>query len=76
MSVPEAARRKVDKLRAEIEKHNRLYHVEADPEISDAEYDRLYDELVALEEKHPELRTPDSPTQKVGGAPLEKFEKA
>ncbi|HEU4338638.1 MAG TPA: NAD-dependent DNA ligase LigA [Planctomycetota bacterium] len=75
MSVPEAARRKYDKLRAEIEKHNRLYHVDANPEISDAEYDRLFDELVALEEKHPELRTPDSPTQKVGGAALEKFEK-
>ncbi len=75
MSVPESVRRKVDKLRAEIEKHNRLYHVEANPEISDAQYDRLYDELVALENKHPELRTPDSPTQKVGGSPLEKFEK-
>ncbi|HKS16113.1 MAG TPA: NAD-dependent DNA ligase LigA, partial [Planctomycetota bacterium] len=76
MAVPEPVRKKYDKLRAEVEKHGRLYYVQASPEISDAEYDRLYDELVALEDKHPELRTPDSPTQKVGGAPLEKFEKA
>jgi DNA ligase (NAD+) len=75
MAIPDAARRKYDKLRAEIEKHNRLYYVQAEPEISDAEYDRLYDELVALEKKHPELATPDSPTQKVGGEPLDKFEK-
>src|SRR5258706_2998904 len=75
MAIPEAVRRKYDKLRSEIEKHNRRYYVLADPEISDAEYDRLYDELVALEEKYPELRTPDSPTQKVGGEPLDKFEK-
>lgn len=75
MTVPETVRRKHDKLRAEIEKHNRLYHVEAKPELTDAEYDTLFDELVALEAKHPELRAPDSPTQKVGGAPLEKFEK-
>jgi len=75
MSVPEPTRKKYDKLRAEIEKHNRRYYVLADPEISDAEYDRLYDELAALENKHPELRTPDSPTQKVGGEPLDKFEK-
>jgi len=75
MPVPEAARRRHEKLRLEVEKHNRLYHVQAKPEITDAEYDKLFDELVALEEKHPELRTPDSPTQKVGGAPLEKFEK-
>src|SRR5262245_44094772 len=75
MPVPDAIRRKYDKLRSEVERHNRLYHVEANPEVSDAEYDKLFDELVALEEKHPGLRTPDSPTQKVGGAPLEKFEK-
>ena len=75
MSVPDSIRRKYGKLRAEVERHNRLYHVEANPEVSDAEYDKLFDELVALEEKHPELRSPDSPTQKVGGAALEKFEK-
>jgi DNA ligase (NAD+) len=75
MSVPIAARKKHEKLRLEVEKHNRLYHVHATPEITDAEYDKLFDELVALEEQHPALRTPDSPTQKVGGEPLEKFEK-
>ena len=75
MTVPDSIRRKYDKLRAQVERHNRLYHVEARPEISDAEYDRLYDGLVALENAHPELRTPDSPTQKVGGEPLAKFEK-
>src|SRR6478752_3532941 len=50
------------------------YHVEDDPVMSDAEYDRLYDELVALEEAHPELVTPDSPTQRVGGL-SDRFEK-
>jgi DNA ligase (NAD+) len=75
MSVPSSVRKRYDKLRAEVERHGRLYYVDAAPEISDAEYDKLYDELAALEEKHPELRTEDSPTQKVGGAPLAKFEK-
>jgi DNA ligase (NAD+) len=56
-------------LRAELERHNRLYYVEDRPEITDAEYDRLFQELQQLEEKHPGLRTPDSPTQRVGGAP-------
>jgi DNA ligase (NAD+) len=61
--------KKVRQLRETIERHNRLYYVEDAPEISDAEYDRLFRELQALEEQHPELRTPDSPTQRVGGAP-------
>ncbi|HEX4927042.1 MAG TPA: NAD-dependent DNA ligase LigA [Burkholderiales bacterium] len=61
--------KRVEQLRREIERHNRLYYVENAPEISDAEYDQLFRELQALEEKHPELRTPDSPTQRVGGAP-------
>ena len=60
-------------LRAEIERHNRLYYVEAAPEISDREYDRLMEHLEALEAKHPELITPDSPTQRVGGEPLAAF---
>jgi DNA ligase (NAD+) len=60
---------RVRQLRAQIEHHNRLYYVADSPEISDAEYDRLFRELQALEEGHPELRTPDSPTQRVGGAP-------
>jgi DNA ligase (NAD+) len=65
MNVADQVRR----LRATIEHHNRLYYVEDAPQISDAEYDRLFRELQELEEKHPELRTPDSPTQRVGGAP-------
>ena len=60
-------------LRAELERHNRLYYVEDAPEITDAEYDRLFRELQALEAAHPELVTPDSPTQRVGGAPREEL---
>ncbi len=61
-------------LRRELEKHNRLYYVEDAPIISDYEYDMLMQRLKALEDEHPELITPDSPTQKVGGAALSKFE--
>jgi DNA ligase (NAD+) len=64
-----AARERARWLRDELERHNRLYYVEDRPEITDAEYDRLFQELQRLEEQHPELRTPDSPTQRVGGAP-------
>src|SRR5581483_3270982 len=60
-------------LRRLIDHHNRLYYVEARPEISDREFDRLLEELKAIEEKHPELITPDSPTQRVGGQPIEGF---
>src|SRR3982751_577323 len=52
------------------------YHALDDPEISDAAYDRLYDELKALEDEHPDLITPDSPTQRVGAPPSDKFEKS
>src|SRR5437868_338610 len=62
-------RERIERLRADLERHNRLYYVEDAPEITDAEYDRLFRELQALEESHPELRTPDSPTQRVGGTP-------
>ena len=62
-------RERVERLRAEIERHNRLYYDEDAPEITDAEYDRLFRELAELEREHPELATPDSPTQRVGGAP-------
>jgi DNA ligase (NAD+) len=61
-------------LRAEIERHNRLYYVEERPEISDTEFDMLFRELQELEERYPELRTPDSPTQRVGAPPVERFE--
>ncbi len=61
-------------LRHELERHNRLYYMEAESEISDAAFDALLRELEALEEAHPELADPDSPTQRVGGAPIEGFE--
>ncbi len=63
----------IEKLRAEINRHNRLYHVLDSPEISDAEYDALMRELKQLEEQNPQLVTPDSPTQRVGAAPVEAF---
>jgi DNA ligase (NAD+) len=62
-------------LRQQLEHHNRLYYSKATPEISDAEYDRLFRELEELERKHPELHDPDSPTLRVGGEPIEGFEK-
>ncbi len=61
-------------LRREIERHNRLYYLHESPEISDTEFDRLFRELVDLESAHPELRTPDSPTQRVGAEPVAGFE--
>lgn len=67
------ARREIETLRAEIRRHDRLYYVEGTPEISDREYDKLFDRLKELEAAHPELITPDSPTQRVGGEPLEGF---
>lgn len=66
--------KEITALRREIEKHNRLYHVEDAPIISDYEYDMLMQKLKAMEAEHPELITPDSPTQKIGGPPLSKFE--
>jgi DNA ligase (NAD+) len=69
----EAARRKVEELRNLIREHDRHYWLEAAPQISDQEYDRLYRELKDLEEEYPELVTADSPTQRVSGAPLQEF---
>jgi len=68
----EAARR-VEELRELIHRHDYLYHVLNRPEISDAEYDRLFGELKELEARHPDLVTPDSPTQRVAGQPVEAF---
>ena len=67
--------KRLDELREEVNHHLYRYHVLDEPEISDAEYDRLYDELKALEEEHPDLITPDSPTQRVGAPPSERFRK-
>ena len=64
---------RVAQLRAEIEQHNHRYYVLDDPSIPDAEYDKLFRELQTLETQHPELVTVDSPTQRVGGAPLKAF---
>src|SRR5438067_7233457 len=69
----EKARARAQRLRREIEEHNRRYYEEAAPTISDQEYDALYRELADIETAHPELATPDSPTQRVGGKPLEHF---
>lgn len=60
-------------LRQELERHNYLYYVLERPEIDDTQYDRMFRELVDLESAHPELRTPDSPTQRVGSAPVAEF---
>jgi DNA ligase (NAD+) len=73
MSAKDPAARAAN-LRRAIERHNRLYYNEAAPEITDAQYDRLFQELVAIETAHEELRTPDSPTQRVGSKPSEGFE--
>ncbi len=66
---------RIQKLRAKLLYHAKRYYVDDDPEISDYEYDRMYAELKALEEEHPEWFDPASPTQRVGGRPLDKFEK-
>jgi DNA ligase (NAD+) len=71
---PEQVKRRIEELRGQIEYHNYRYHVLDDPEISDADFDQLMRELRELEEAHPEFQSPDSPTQKVGGSPLETFE--
>jgi DNA ligase (NAD+) len=75
MSVPGSVRKRAAELRREIEAHNHRYYVLDAPTISDAEYDRLFKELQQLEREHPELRSADSPTQRVGGAPQAKFSK-
>src|SRR5918999_2631853 len=66
---------RAEELRKQLEYHLYRYHVLDDPEVSDAEYDLLFDELKALEEEHPELATPDSPTRRVGAPPSERFQK-
>jgi DNA ligase (NAD+) len=67
---------RAEELRRILDHHSYRYYVLDDPEVSDAEYDRLFDELVALERDHPELVSPDSPTQRVGAPPSETFPKA
>jgi DNA ligase (NAD+) len=67
------ARKAIRELREAIAYHDYGYYVENDPVISDAEYDQLTEKFVALEEKFPDLRSPDSPTQRVGGEPREEL---
>jgi DNA ligase (NAD+) len=73
MAVPEPARVRAEELRSRLEHHNYRYYVLDDPEISDAEYDGLFGELLNLELEFPELATVDSPTQRIGAAPLAEF---
>ena len=68
--------KEIKELRKKIKYHNHRYHTLDDPEISDAEYDRLFRQLLDLEAKYPELVTPDSPTQQVGAKPQETFSRS
>ncbi len=73
MTASAATKKKVESLRSEIRNHNYLYHVLDDPEVPDAEYDRLIRDLTKLEKENPELVTNDSPTQRVGAEPIKAF---
>ncbi|MGH9726564.1 MAG: NAD-dependent DNA ligase LigA, partial [Candidatus Acidiferrales bacterium] len=74
MSKSRDAAKDIERLRQEIRRHEYLYYVADDPQISDAAFDRLMNQLKKLEEEHPSLVTPDSPTQRVGGQPREGFQ--
>src|ERR1700675_2663213 len=74
MAKNAAIAKQMEKLREELRRHEYLYFVQDDPEISDVKFDRMMKELKGLEAEHPELVTPDSPTQRVGGAPRKGFE--
>ena len=73
MTDLEKAHERIEQLKADINHHNYRYHVLDSPEVSDAEFDQLVRELKLLEEKYPQFLTPDSPTQRVGAAPVEAF---
>jgi DNA ligase (NAD+) len=75
VSATKSVKKRAEELRGQIAHHDRAYYVLDDPEISDPEYDDLLRELREIEEEHPDLLTPDSPTQRVGGEPLEKFKR-
>lgn len=72
-TMPTRIQQQIESLRIELERHNRLYYVDAQPEISDLEYDQLLKQLEQLEAEHPEYDSLDSPTHKVGGEPIEGF---
>ena len=67
------AKARIEELSSELEKHNRLYYIDANPLVSDADYDQLYHQLLDVERQFPHLVTPNSPSQRVGGAPLDSF---
>ncbi|QDT26429.1 DNA ligase [Gimesia panareensis] len=69
-----SVQKEIEQLRQQLEHHNRLYYIKAKPEISDREFDKMMKRLEQLEEEHPEFDSPDSPTKKVGGAPIEGFQ--
>ena len=73
MGAPKQVRDRAKRLRRDLEHHNHRYYVLDDPQIDDAEYDRLFRELVLIEKEHKDLRRPDSPTQRVGAPPLPEF---
>jgi len=72
--MPITVKKQIEKLREQLRYHSYQYYVLDDPDVPDAEYDRLYNQLLALEEKHPDLITTDSPTQRVGSTPLTAFD--
>ncbi len=72
--MSDSDQQKIEQLRKDIQRHDHMYYVKDQPEVSDREYDRLMQDLKELEAKRPEWITPDSPTQRVGGAPAEGFE--
>src|SRR5437899_728254 len=76
MPATKTAAREIENLREQIRHHDELYYVHSNPSISDYEYDQLIKKLQALETEHPDLITPDSPTQRVSGRPVESFERA
>ncbi|QDT62856.1 NAD-dependent DNA ligase LigA [Calycomorphotria hydatis] len=71
--MPDSVLQQIEQLRTELDRHNRLYYIEARPEISDREFDHMMKQLEQLEQQHPEYASPNSPTQRVGGAPIEGF---
>lgn len=71
----QAAQTRIEELRELLNKYNYEYYVLDRPSVPDAEYDRLMQELIALEEQYPEFKTKDSPSQRVGGQPLDAFQK-
>src|SRR5688572_17422555 len=73
MSKSANVEQRIHRLREELDRHNYLYHVEGKPAVSDQEYDRLMRELSELEAAHPEFASPDSPSQRVGGQPIDGF---